>query len=43
MTSYAGRRMPGQTVRLRKEPLRLPLWLLVPWWLVKLLWRLVRG
>jgi hypothetical protein len=34
--------VPGQTVRVRREPLRLPLLLILFWWLVKLLWRLVR-
>ena len=42
MTTFVGRRVPGQTVRVRREPLRLPLLLLLFWWLVKLLWRLVR-
>jgi DNA segregation ATPase FtsK/SpoIIIE, S-DNA-T family len=42
MTTFVGRRVPGQTVRVRREPLRLPLLLLLFWWLVKVLWRLVR-
>jgi hypothetical protein len=40
-TSFVGRRVPAVTVRVRREPLRLPLLLLIFWWLLKLLLRLV--
>jgi hypothetical protein len=40
-TSFVGRRVPAETLRVRKEPLRLPLLLLLPWCLLKLLVRLV--
>jgi S-DNA-T family DNA segregation ATPase FtsK/SpoIIIE len=36
-TSFVGRRVPVATVRVRREPLRLPLLLLLFWWLLKLL------
>jgi S-DNA-T family DNA segregation ATPase FtsK/SpoIIIE len=35
-TTFAGRRLPAATVKVRREPLRLPLWLLIPWWLLKM-------
>jgi S-DNA-T family DNA segregation ATPase FtsK/SpoIIIE len=34
-TSFVGRRMPAVTVPVRKRPLRLPLVLLIVWWLLK--------
>jgi hypothetical protein len=34
--SFVGRRVPAATLRVRKEPLRLPLLLLIPWSLLKL-------
>jgi hypothetical protein len=40
-TSFVGRRVPAATLRVRREPLRLPLLLLIPWWLLKLLVRLL--
>ena len=40
-TSFMGRRVPAGTLRVRKEPLRLPLLLLVLWWLLKLAVRLL--
>ena len=40
-TSFVGRRVPAVTVRVRREPLRLPLLLLIFWWLLKLLVRLL--
>ena len=40
-TSFVGRRVPAGTLRVRKEPLRLPLLLLVLWWLLKLAVRLL--
>jgi DNA segregation ATPase FtsK/SpoIIIE, S-DNA-T family len=40
-TSFVGRRVPAETLRIRKEPLRLPLLLLIPWWLLKLAVRLL--
>jgi hypothetical protein len=40
-TSFLGRRVPAETLRIRKQPLRLPLLLLLFWWLLKLLVRLV--
>ena len=40
-TSFVGRRVPAETLRIRKEPLRLPLLLLIPWWLLKLVVRLL--
>ncbi len=36
-TSVVGRRVPAATLRVRREPLRLPLLLLILWWLLKLL------
>ena len=41
ITSFVGRRVPAATLRVRKEPLRLPLILMIPWWLLKLLVRLL--
>ena len=35
-TSFVGRRVPAATLRVRREPLRLPLLLLLFWWLLKL-------
>jgi S-DNA-T family DNA segregation ATPase FtsK/SpoIIIE len=35
-SSFVGRRVPAATVQVRREPLRLPLLLLVPWSLLKL-------
>jgi S-DNA-T family DNA segregation ATPase FtsK/SpoIIIE len=40
-TSFVGRRVPTATVPVRRRPLRLPLLLLIPWWLLKLLVRLL--
>ena len=40
-TSFVGRRMPVATLRVRREPLRLPLLLLLLWWLLKLAVRLL--
>jgi hypothetical protein len=40
-TSFVGRRVPAATLRVRREPLRLPLLLLLPWWLLKLVVRLL--
>ena len=40
-TSFIGRRVPTATVPVRRRPLRLPLLLLIPWWLLKLLVRLL--
>jgi S-DNA-T family DNA segregation ATPase FtsK/SpoIIIE len=40
-TSFVGRRVPAATLRVRREPLRLPLLLLILWWLLKLLARLL--
>ena len=40
-TSFVGRRVPVETLRIRKEPLRLPLLLLLLWWLLKLAVRLL--
>ena len=40
-TSFVGRRVPAETLRIRKEPLRLPLLLLILWWLLKLAVRLL--
>ena len=40
-TSFIGRRIPAATVRVRREPLRLPLLLLLLWWLLKLAVRLL--
>src|SRR5687767_863360 len=40
-TSFVGRRVPSETLRIRKEPLRLPLLLLIVWWLLKLAVRLL--
>jgi S-DNA-T family DNA segregation ATPase FtsK/SpoIIIE len=40
-TSFVGRRVPAATLRVRREPLRLPLLLLIPWWLIKLAVRLL--
>ena len=40
-TSFVGRRVPAATLRVRREPLRLPLLLLISWWLLKLLARLL--
>ena len=40
-TSFVGRRVPAETLRIRKEPLRLPLLLLLSWWLLKLAVRLL--
>src|SRR5215210_6921694 len=40
-TSFVGRRVPAATLRVRREPLRLPLLLLIPWWLLKLAVRLL--
>ena len=34
-SSFVGRRVPAATVRVRREPLRLPLLLLLCWWLLK--------
>jgi S-DNA-T family DNA segregation ATPase FtsK/SpoIIIE len=40
-TSFVGRRVPATTVPVGRQPLRLPLLLLIPWWLLKLLVRLL--
>ena len=40
-TSFVGRRVPTATVPVRRRPLRLPLLLLIPWWLLKLAVRLL--
>ena len=40
-TSFVGRRVPARTLRVRREPLRLPLLLLLFWWLLKLAVRLL--
>ena len=40
-TSFIGHRVPAATVPVRRTPLRLPLLLLIPWWLLKLLGRLL--
>ena len=40
-TSFVGHRVPAATLRVRREPLRLPLLLLIGWWLLKLLGRLL--
>jgi hypothetical protein len=40
-TSFVGRRVPSAALGVRREPLRLPLLLLLPWWLLKLLVRLL--
>ena len=40
-TSFVGRRVPTATVPIRRKPLRLPLLLLIPWWLLKLAVRLL--
>jgi S-DNA-T family DNA segregation ATPase FtsK/SpoIIIE len=40
-TSFVGRRVPAATLRVRRKPLRLPLLLLIPWWLLKLAVRLL--
>ena len=34
-TSFVGRKMPAATLRVRRQPLRLPLLLLLLWWLIK--------
>ena len=39
--SFVGRRVPAATLRVRREPLRLPLLLLLFWWLLKLLVKLL--
>jgi DNA segregation ATPase FtsK/SpoIIIE, S-DNA-T family len=40
-TSFVGRRVPAGTLRVQRQPLRLPLLLLLVWWLVKHAWRLL--
>ena len=40
-SSFVGRRVPAATLLVRREPLRLPLLLLILWWLLKLLGRLL--
>jgi S-DNA-T family DNA segregation ATPase FtsK/SpoIIIE len=40
-TSFVGRRVPTATVPVRRKPLRLPLLLLLVWWLIKKLTRVV--
>src|SRR5918998_3936141 len=40
-TSFVGRRVPAATVRVQREPLRLPLLLVLLWWLLKLSVRLL--
>jgi len=41
MSSFVGRRVPSATVRVRRQPLRLPLLLLIVWWLIKKLIRVL--
>ena len=41
MSSFVGRRVAPSTVRVRRQPLRIPLLLLIIWWLVKKLTKIV--
>ena len=41
MSTFVGRRVPAATVRVQRQPLRLPLPLVLAWWLVKRVVRLL--
>jgi S-DNA-T family DNA segregation ATPase FtsK/SpoIIIE len=41
MTTFIGRKVPPATVRVKRQPLRLPLLLLILWWLIKKLIRVL--